>query len=325
MSGLSEKVREQQTRYKKDVLSIKDKGKWRGKLYDHILPEEVWEINLWDGIREAAQLYFQTKKIAWHKDKHNMLSSQIMCLNIFFPLKQHLDVLKTWLSSEFSDVGNVVDLDFEYIGPNNKNYFNEEGGRGQNRTSSDISIVWLDKANRKNMLLLEFKFNESSFGKCGQDKNPNPKRCLFSRKIIASPKTQCYRAQVKRTYWDIILSDKSPFKKEYLTATSYCPFRYDFYQLMRNQLLAHCIKSDSQAGFHKVEFGVIYHADNNELLRMSHPFDGKRDPLKAWPSLLRNPDSFHVSTTQNFIHTIEISLPDTLNVWRKYIKERYEI
>ena len=325
MSGLSEKVREQQNRYKEDVLGIKDKGKWRDKPYAHILPEEVWEVNLWDGIREAAQLYFQTDKIAWHKDKHNMLSSQIMCLNILFPLKQHLDVLKMWLSSKFSDVENVVDLDFEYIGPNNKNYFNEEGGRGQNRTSSDISVTWQDKGRRENMLLLEFKFTEANFGECSKHGNPDRSRCNSSDKIVAFPRTQCYRAEIGRKYWDFILSGNSPFRQEALTTERYCPFRYNFYQLMRNQLLAHCIQSDSQEGFHTVEFGVIYHADNNELLRMSHPFEGKRDPLKTWPSLLKTPDSFHVFTIQNFVHTIETSLPENLSGWRKYIKQRYDL
>lgn len=325
MQDFNERMREQQAQYKTAMLGITTQGKWRGKEYPHILPEDCWSLNLWEEISNEAIKYFTRSNIAWHKYKHHLLSSQIMCVNIFFPLKQHLDVLKPWLSNHFHDVGNVVDLDFEYIGPEDKNYFNEKGGRGQNRTSSDVSITWLDKAKRKNMLLLEFKFTESAFGECGKQDNPDRSRCLSSEKVVNSPQTQCYRAEVKRTYWDIILSDNSPLHKDRLAVDSYCPFRYDFYQLMRNQLLAHCIQSDRGAGFDRVDFGVIYHADSDKLLRMSHPFDGERNPLEAWPTLLRNTDTFHVFTVHDFIGTIETRLPANLTGWRTYLEKRYGI
>lgn len=323
MQEFDKRMREQQARYKTVTLGITAQGKWRGKEYPHILPEDKWDLNLWDGIRKEAQFYFNDNNIGWHKDKHNLLSSQIMCANIFFPLKQHLDVLKPWLSNHFHDVGNVVDLDFEYIGPKGKNYFNENGGRGQNRTSSDVSITWLDSAKRKNMLLLEFKFTESAFGECGKQNNPDRSRCLSSEKVVNSPQTQCYRTEVGRTYWDIILRNDSPFRRETLTTEKYCPFRYDFYQLMRNQLLAHCIQLDREAGFNRVEFGVIYHADNDKLLRMSHPFDGERNPLMAWTSMLKNPDSFNSLTVQDILSTIEAGLPGDLTGWRTYLEKRY--
>jgi len=323
MKEFDKRMRELQSQYKTATLGITAQGKWKSTKYPHILPEGKWDLNLWDSIRKEAQFYFNDNNIAWHKYKHNLLSSQVMCVNIFFPLKKHLDVLEPWLSSYFNNVGNVVDLDFEYIGPEGKDYFNENGGRGQNRTSSDVSITWLDKAKRKNMLLLEFKFTESSFGECGKKGNPDRSRCLSSNKVVASPQTQCYRAEVGRTYWDIIPTNESPLRKERLTADGYCPFRYDFYQLMRNQLLAHCIQADSEAGLHRVEFGVIYHADNDKLLRMSHSFDGERNPLKAWRSMLKNPDPFHYFAVQDLISTIEERLPDGLIEWRTYLKQRY--
>ena len=313
-----------QIKYKTDVLRIGEMGtSERGNPYPHIIPNAKWKYNLREGIREEAPRYFKEKGIAWHRQKHNLLSSQIMCVNIFFPLKQHLNVIKPWLIRLFRDAENVVDIDFEYIGPEDKNYFNEIGGRGQNKTSSDVSITWLDRERGKNMLLLEFKFTEPDFGQCSKKGNPDRNRCFFSNKVVASPQKQCYRAEVGRTYWDIILSSDSPFRRETLTTEKYCPFRYDFYQLMRNQLLAHRIQSDPEAGFSKMEFGVIYHADNDKLLRMSHPFGGERNPLTSWPTLLKNPDSFHSFTVQDFIATIDARLPDDLTGWRTYLKQRY--
>jgi len=160
-------------RYKGEVLKCEGQGKWRGKPYPHILPSEKWQYNLFEGIRDAAIQYFERNYIAWHQQRHNLLSSQILCVNLFFPLRQHLDVIQSFLSSYFSNVERVVDIDFEYIGSREKDYVNESGGRGQNRTSSDIAIIWEDRSNNKSMLLLEFKFVEPDFGECSKQSNPN--------------------------------------------------------------------------------------------------------------------------------------------------------
>ena len=314
-----------QIEYKTKVLGIEQMGRWRGRHYPHIMPEDSWSLNLWEVISYEAIKYFAQSEIAWHIQKHNLLSSQIMCVNLFFPLKEYLNILKTWLSCHF-DVQNVVILDFEYIGPKGKNYFKEDGGRGQNRTSSDLAITWQDKEGKKNMLLLEFKFTEPDFGQCSKAGNPDHKRCLSAKKVVASPQTECYRVEKKeRRYWEYILSSDSPFQKELLTKESYCPFRYDFYQLMRNQLLAHCIQSDPEEDFNRVGFGVIYDAHNEVLTRMSRPFGGERNPLKAWPNLLKNPNTFHVFTVQEFLNTIEPKLHGDLVNWRMYLKQRYDL
>jgi len=323
MQNLREQMEERQIKYKEEVLAIEGMELWRGRHYPHILPKRNWDLNLWEGIREEAERYFDENEIAWHMQRHNLLSSQIMCVNIFFPLRQHRGILEVWLSHYFSELERVTKLDFEYVGP--KNYFNELGGRGQNRTSSDLAITWQDKEDRKNMLLLEFKFTEPDFGKCSKQGNTNPKRCLSSKDIVSSHKTQCYRSEVGRPYWDMVLSSDSPFKKESLTVESYCPFHYDFYQLMRNQLLAHCIQSDSEEEFNRVDFGVIYHTDNEALTRMSRSFGGEYNPLKAWHKLLKNPDTFHVFTVQEFLDDIEPNLRGDLENWRAYLKQRYDL
>ena len=238
MQDFRKRMEGHQIKYKAEVLGIKEMEPSRGgNLYAHILPKKRWDLNLWEGIRSEAQAYFGANGIVWHDQVHNLLSSQALCINVFFPFRRHLDILGKFLSRCFTGLEKVIDLDFEYIGP--KNYFKERGGRGQNRTSSDVAVLWLDKEKRGCMLLLEFKFTEGGFGECSQKDNPRPERCLNSNKVSSSPQRECYRAEVGRTYWNRILSSESPFRKELLTAESFCPFRYDFYQLMRNQLLAH--------------------------------------------------------------------------------------
>lgn len=322
MQDFFERMKEHQIKYKAEVLGIAEMGaSKRGNLYAHLLPKGSWDYNLWEGIRNEARSYFGAKGIAWHDQNYNLLSSQALCINVFFLFRRHLDILGKFISQYFTDLEKVIDLDFEYIGP--KNYFKERGGRGQNRTSSDVAVLWLDKEKRGRMLLLEFKFTETGFGECGQKNNPLPKRCLNSSKVISSPQRECYRAEVGRTYWSRILSSDSPFRKELLTAESFCPFRYDFYQLMRNQLLAHCIQSDPSSCLARVDFGVFYHSENQALVEMPHPFSGERNPLKAWPKVLKNPDTFHTFTMQDFLKTIEPYLSDTLLGWRSYLKQRY--
>ncbi|MFC1937912.1 hypothetical protein ACFLWY_05095 [Chloroflexota bacterium] len=314
-----------QNAYKRDVLKLEACGKWRGKCYHHILPEEKWQYNLFEGSREQVINYFAENHIAWHQQKHNLLSSQVLCINLFFPLRRYLDVLKPLLSAHFDDVKRILDIDFEYTGPCQKDYFHEGGVRGQNRTSSDVAIIWENKDYNKNVLLLEFKFAEPGFGECSRQGNPNQRRCQSVKSVIKAPDKECWRAIRGRKYWQTILSDTSPFRRDMLTTERYCPFRYDFYQLMRNQLLAHCIETDSQLGFRRADFGVIYHADNEDLLRMARPFGGERNPLKAWPKLLKDDSRFrfHTFTIQELVSVVNGALPEGLNVWRAYLKQRY--
>jgi hypothetical protein len=316
--------------YKVETLKIHEQGKWRGQRYNHILPQDLWFLNIWEGVCFEAVKYFGRLRIKWHDQKHNLLSSQIACINLLFPLREYPELLKPWLSSRLEDVETVTDLDFEYIGPDDaqdpsgyRNYLNEPGSRGQNRTSADVAVTWRNSEGRKNLLLLEFKFTEPNFGECSRQKNPDRRRCLSSKEIARSPQTQCYRTEVGRPYWDIILSSDSPLQQGLLTTEAFCPFRYDFYQLMRNQLLAHCIQTDPKEHYNKVDFGVVYHADNEKLMNMSRSFGNEKDPLKAWQKLLRYPDTFHVFTIQELLESISSNLPSSLLDWRRYLEEKY--
>jgi len=292
-------------------------------IYEHILPARQWTQNLWSEVRQTAVDYFRRKKIKWHNEKGNLLSSQILCVNIFFPFRDHLSLLDGFLREFYPSLAKVTDVDFEYIGE--KNYFNEPGGRGYNRTSTDVSIEWEDTVGKRNLLLIEFKFTEPNFGECSKSGNPDQQRCNHAELIISSHKTQCYRSEKQRTYWDTILSPQGPLIVEMLNKTQYCPFRYDFYQLMRNQLLAHHITEDKGSGFHFAEFAVCYDERNKTLLHLSHPVAGDTNPFTSWKSFLKNPSSFKHFTIQQLLEYIENTdnLPSELEQWRVYLNKRY--
>ena len=307
-----EEMKAKMVTYKTDNMDI----------YEHILPARQWTLNLWSGIRRTAVDYFRRKKIKWHKEKDNLLSSQILCVNIFFPLKNHTYLLEGFLREFYPSLAEVTDIDFEYIG--RENYFKERGGRGYNRTSADVAITWEDTEGKNNLLLVEFKFTEPNFGECSKSGNPDRDRCNHGELVISSHKTECYRSERRRTYWDKMLPE-GPFILEMLSKTQYCPFRYDFYQLMRNQLLAKCIAEDKDSGFSIVEFAVCYDDRNKTLLNLSHPVDGDSNPLTNWKSFLKNPSSFKHFTIQQFLEYIGHidNLPSELEQWRAYLNKRY--
>ena len=75
--------------------------------------------------------------------------------------------------------------------------------------------------------------------------------------------------------------------------------------------------------YDRVEFGVMYHTDNDKLIDMRRSFAGEKNPIKAWQKLLRDPDTFHSFTIQGLLETIEPKLPVDLVDWRRYLKEKY--
>jgi len=117
MTGLRNKMRDWMIQYKMDSLKVSEQGTYRGHRYLHLLPQHLWGLNLWEGICYKAVKYFAQSQISWHDQKHNLLSSQILCVNLFFPLREHPDILRLWLSSHLADVREITDLDFEYVGP----------------------------------------------------------------------------------------------------------------------------------------------------------------------------------------------------------------
>ncbi len=327
MSDFVQRMRKTVTDYKENVLGVSEQGTYQGKPYSHILPEDKRPLNLWQGIREDAVAYFTAESISWHRDSHNLLSSQALCVNLFFPLHEELELLTGFFSSRISGLAQVKKVHFEYIGPEGTDYLREGGSRGRNRTSADIALEWDGEDGTRGVLLLEFKFTESEFGRCGGAKsngNTDKSRCLRSKDIIRDPSEMCYLVQPKkRPYWDIILDSDGPLRTEYLALEQHCPFRYDFYQLMRNQLLAHQIEKDQQSGFARGIFGVVYHGDNDRLLRMGHPYGGERNPLTAWAGMLKQPNSFVTFTIQNLLDWIGARLPERLHDWHSFLRTKY--
>jgi len=107
MKSFRSQMEDWMCQYKVDKLQIQEHGKWRGQQYPHILPQDLWFLNLWEETCFRAVKYFDKLQIKWHDQKHNLLSSQILCINLFFPLREHPELLKLWPCSSLVGVERV--------------------------------------------------------------------------------------------------------------------------------------------------------------------------------------------------------------------------
>ena len=103
--------------YKISNLGILEDGFWRSKPYRHILPEELYKLNILETIRDEFWDYFETRQGPnLHKDFHHLNSSQAMCFNLFFPLFNDKSFQNVFLSEILGcDDTGIVKQDFEVV------------------------------------------------------------------------------------------------------------------------------------------------------------------------------------------------------------------
>lgn len=205
-------------------------GLYRKRAYPHLLTK--FEHNLWEGIREEAVSYFAMNGIQWHSQAHNMLSSQVACLNHLFPLRKQkaklLNILNLHilqgLDVKFVD---LLPLPYEaeqdaYIGfevVSGGDWLGEgKPSRGTNCTSLDALIYALDSLGRKWLIPIEWKYTES-YAK--EDKGD----------------TASERGLVRRARYDALIED-SVFLKPEVHQKGSIYYQEPFYQLMRQALWA---------------------------------------------------------------------------------------
>ena len=293
-------------------MGIQEKGSWGNKEYAHILPRKRWKMNLWEGIRQEAVDYFQVNKLTWHTDKHNLRSSQVLCVNIFFPFKDQLSSFNHAFKHYLPNFSSFVpgSMEFEFV--DKENLLCEKSGA---KTSVDVKLEWTDHDNLRNLLLLEFKFTEQRFGKCNSARNDRD--CDKARQIIEDP-LKCYLTSRGIRYWELISKKKGPIKQNELCLKGACPFRYDFYQLMRNQLLAY--ELEKNLGYDKVIFGVLFPRQNMKIQEMGR---NKENPIEAWYSIIKNKNRFVSIHLENMIAELSHNNPYIFNKWRVYLRKKH--
>ena len=294
-------------------------GEYKGTPRTFCLPLDYAEENLFPEIRQSAQAYFSSQGIHWHdghkgKPSNHLCDSQVCCVNFLLPFAHRPRELAEVLRPLFPAIREMIPIEngqyvaFEWIG--RENYLNEKiphGGqrtRGANFTSADAAIIFERTDGERQFVLIEWKYTESYGG--------------------ASLKISKHGTDRTSIYKPLFLRDDCPLNKELLPnfdALYYEPF----YQLMRQQFLAHEMERANELGASAVCVLHIAPAHNSDFREVTSPeleALGKT-AMDVWRTLVRGRDKFmSVTTEQLFGNLSEDQLPD-MRTWLEYIGKRY--
>jgi len=320
-----------QINWRKTHIASDQFGYQNGKSYPHIIPRNLWEETLWQGIKTDLPSYLNNKNIQSHTGTHNLLSSWIVCANLYFIIRTNLDFkqlmlnfLQMHVSGKITKISNV-ELEFalpDELSPGK--LLGEQGGtRGSGQTSPDVAFE-VETENGKSLILTECKYTEHSFYPCSarrttdrDDKkaNPNPERCLHAAQDY-NYKGICHQTEWGRKYWDHL--KLSPYGENILKN---CPASAAGYQLFRQHSLAEGIAASSEYDY--VYSSVAYDKRNNTLIRCLNS-TGIPDFTAGWEKLFTGKTQFITWTHQQWVEFVRQNGNGALQAeWVNYLHERY--
>jgi hypothetical protein len=296
-------------------------GIYRDRPRPFCLPLECAEENLFHEIRAVAFTYFAQQRIKWHegqgdKPSSHLCSSQVCCVNFLFPFALRPRALLELLRPVFPTICQVLPMEkafanqfvsFEWIGE--KNYLGEktrsgERTRGANFTSADAAVMFEREDGLRQIVLIEWKYTESygdtslRFAPSGTDRT--------------------------KIYAPLYNGDHCPLNRSLLPDFSDL-FYEPFYQLMRQQFLAHEMEKAQELGADVVSVLHIAPARNVDFRNVTSPALSSlaESAVDVWKRFVRTPDRFvSLSTEELFGHLPVDRLPE-LAAWWQYISQRY--
>jgi hypothetical protein len=151
-------IKEYLTKYKYNVLKIKQDGIWKrnNKHYGHILPETHRNKNIIQSeyyqiiLNEIAE-----KRIKLHTDFYHLNSSEALSLNLFYPIlneKKFLPILKSAMGLNIRKEECLQSYKFEYIEDKKE------------KTNFDLFVL-----TNLSKYYFEVKYTENEFGKAKND------------------------------------------------------------------------------------------------------------------------------------------------------------
>jgi len=269
-------------------------------------------------IRSTAERYFSKYRISWHRHANHALSSQQCCLNFLMPLAEQPGRLSQLIGRALDiappDMMPVEDgpdgrpwyVGFEWNGGGH-DYLNESKKgkplqRGANSTCAD-AVVRFCTDQGPEFLLIEWKYTEK-----------------YGAPIPA--KGNCERCS---RYTAIAFDPNGPLKRNPMLNLK--DFFYEpFYQLLRQQMLAHRMQLAQHGGVRRVRVLHISPADNRALHRVTSPplreLALGTDAFDVFRSLLVRPNDFVNRTIEDlFLPTLREAGAD--DPWASYLTERY--
>ncbi len=332
INSFHDQQKQAQIAWRKSNIASTEHGYYNGRPYEHIIPRTLWKETLWHGIRNDLPAYLSSENIQSHTGTHNMLSSWIVCANLYFfvridpGFKQlFLGFLQKHVSSKITDITNTeleIALDGIY---SPANVLGEHGGyRGSGQTSPDVAfMVETDSGN--GIILTECKYTEHSFYRCSarrittdsKDKiaNPAPDRCMHAAKGY-NYKTICHQTVWQRKYWEnLTLSEYGK------TILKRCPASTAGYQLFRQHSLAEGISATNTFGL--VVTSVAYDERNQTLINCMSS-TGVSDFTTEWGKLFTGKVLFKTWAHQEWVEYVrQNGKGPQQNEWVDYMNSRY--
>jgi len=333
--NFTNRVEQQQIGWKLKYVNDQRSQTWNnGKVYAHLLPKDIWDQGLWEGVRQEVLDYIRDERIQPHPMKHSLKSSWTLCINLYFIIKKSAHFQELMLQFLKSRLGNgilsVDDVNFEFALPygdelNQSLLLGEkEGGRGVGQTSPDVALSIMTDSG-PGLILIECKYTEKSFYRCSArstsergDKlvNPDPQRCM-QKADLTCYRDICHQKEWGRQYLNILELSAYGIK-----TLNNCPAATSGYQLLRQQALAEGIARSGR--YAHVYNSVAYDQNNTDLINCLNK-TGLKDWTKNWGRIFSGNAEYFSFTHQEWVSFVRDNHVNGLSKkWLTYIHGRYQ-
>ncbi len=300
--------------------SAQTDGIYKKKPRPFCIPREDADQNLYQEIRRDAIKYFDEQNIKWHdgqgvQPSNHLCSSQVCCVNFLSPFSDKPDALTELLRPVFPTIQQVLPMEtsrqfvsFEWIGA--ENYLGEKvprngkRTRGANFTSTDGAVMFQHQDGIKQIVLIEWKYTESYGG--------------TSLKISKSGTDRT------KIYAPLYEKEDCPLDKAKLSDFGDL-FYEPFYQLTRQQLLAHEMEKARELGAEKVSVLHIAPDHNSDFQKVTSPMlkELGATVMNVWGQLVRNEDKFTSISVEKLFGDFPVRQFPALQEWWNYSTQRY--
>lgn len=259
--------------------------------------------NLYPPVRHGFMQYAYDDSIAFHDYARHVRSSQIFCFNIFYPLIKSRELVKYFKEKLNANIDDLIEWHFEY--QPESDLLGEWLGKEKPIdyiTSVDLFLLFRSISNKRIGYLIEVKFSEEEFSKCGGLGSNGNKYKDFCKSgfNINHFENECYLINTKqRKYYSLT-------KNTYIYGSdSKCPFAANN-QCQRNHAFAKAIigsKAD------EAYFGLAYHDRNNLIYNLWNKY---KDSCVA----IERESLFEIKVSDIIAYSND-------ETYKKYFRERY--